>query len=183
MIRSLPQSKAYTIGFKLYVLLYFVFLFAPLLVTCVLAFNDSQFPSLPWKGFTLDWFTADRPDLWRRTVYRFVVRTTPNVFMDVLDCPDPSTLTPVRNRTTTALQSLALLNNPFMILQSERFAGRLEAEAGEDRGRQIALGFGLAFGRRPSPQEEALARALLERHGLFYLCRMLFNASEFIYID
>jgi spermidine/putrescine transport system permease protein len=39
-----------------------VFLFAPLLVTCVLAFNDSQFPSLPWKGFTLDWFTADLPN-------------------------------------------------------------------------------------------------------------------------
>jgi spermidine/putrescine transport system permease protein len=41
--------------------LYFVFLFAPLLVTCILAFNDSQFPSLPWKGFTLEWFTADLP--------------------------------------------------------------------------------------------------------------------------
>jgi len=43
-------------------LLYFLFLFAPLLVTCILAFNDSQFPSLPWKGFTWEWFTADRPD-------------------------------------------------------------------------------------------------------------------------
>jgi spermidine/putrescine transport system permease protein len=28
----------------------------------VLAFNDSQFPALPWKGFTLEWFTADLPD-------------------------------------------------------------------------------------------------------------------------
>jgi spermidine/putrescine transport system permease protein len=42
--------------------LYFVFLFAPLLVTCVLAFNDSQFPALPWKGFTLDWFTGAGPE-------------------------------------------------------------------------------------------------------------------------
>jgi spermidine/putrescine transport system permease protein len=42
--------------------LYFTFLFAPLLVTCVLAFNDSQFPSLPWKGFTLEWFTANLPE-------------------------------------------------------------------------------------------------------------------------
>jgi len=62
MIRSLPQSKGYSIGFKLYVLAYFTFLFAPLLVTCILAFNDSQFPSLPWKGFTLEWFTADLPE-------------------------------------------------------------------------------------------------------------------------
>ncbi len=62
MIRTLPQSKAYSGGFKLYICLYFIFLFAPLVITCVLAFNDSQFPSLPWKGFTLEWFTADRPD-------------------------------------------------------------------------------------------------------------------------
>jgi spermidine/putrescine transport system permease protein len=62
MIRSLPASRAYTYGFKLYVILYFVFLFAPLLVTCVLAFNDSRFPSLPWYGFTLDWFTAGGPE-------------------------------------------------------------------------------------------------------------------------
>ena len=62
MIRSLPQSKRYSWSFKLYVILYFVFLFAPLFVTCVLAFNDSQFPALPWKGFTLDWFTADLPE-------------------------------------------------------------------------------------------------------------------------
>lgn len=59
MIRTLPTSKTYNGLFTLYVVLYFIFLFAPLLVTCVLAFNDSEFPSLPWKGFTLDWFTAN----------------------------------------------------------------------------------------------------------------------------
>lgn len=62
MIRTLPQSRGYTFSFKLYMVLYFIFLFAPLLITCILAFNDSQFPALPWKGFTLEWFTADLPD-------------------------------------------------------------------------------------------------------------------------
>ncbi len=62
MIRTLPTSKTYSRCFKFYVILYFTFLFAPLLVTCVLAFNDSQFPSLPWKGFTVEWFTANLPD-------------------------------------------------------------------------------------------------------------------------
>jgi spermidine/putrescine transport system permease protein len=61
MIRTLPNSKTYTRGFKLYMGLYFIFLFAPLAVTCVLAFNDSQFPALPWNGFTLDWFSAELP--------------------------------------------------------------------------------------------------------------------------
>ncbi len=28
----------------------------------VLAFNDSMFPSLPWKGFTLSWFLGKGPD-------------------------------------------------------------------------------------------------------------------------
>jgi spermidine/putrescine transport system permease protein len=41
---------------------YFLFLFAPLLVTCLLAFNDSGFPSLPWQGFTLDWFLSAGPE-------------------------------------------------------------------------------------------------------------------------
>lgn len=62
MIRSLPNTRPYTLGFKLYVVVFFVFLFAPLFITCVLAFNDSQFPALPWKGFTLEWFTADLPE-------------------------------------------------------------------------------------------------------------------------
>ncbi|EPR40782.1 ABC-type transporter, integral membrane subunit [Desulfovibrio sp. X2] len=62
MIRSLPTSKAYDWSYLAFIVLYFVFLFAPLLVTCVLAFNNSDFPALPWKGFSLDWFTAAGPD-------------------------------------------------------------------------------------------------------------------------
>jgi len=56
MIRSLPNSKFYKFSFTSFIVIYFVFLFLPLLVTCILAFNNSMFPSLPWKGFTLDWF-------------------------------------------------------------------------------------------------------------------------------
>lgn len=59
MIRTLPSSSTYKISFKIYVLCFYIFLFAPLVVTCVLAFNDSNFPSLPWKGFSLDWFMSD----------------------------------------------------------------------------------------------------------------------------
>ncbi len=62
MIRSLPNTRSYLLGFKLYIILYFSFLFAPLLITCILAFNDSQFPSLPWKGFTIEWFTGNLSD-------------------------------------------------------------------------------------------------------------------------
>ena len=40
---------------------YFIFLFAPLVMVSILAFNDSMFPSLPWYGFTLDWFIGKGP--------------------------------------------------------------------------------------------------------------------------
>jgi len=56
MIRSLPTSSLYRIGYRLYVFLFFTFLLMPLVAISVLAFNDSNFISLPWNGFTLDWF-------------------------------------------------------------------------------------------------------------------------------
>ncbi len=62
MIRSLPQNRRYSWSFRIYIILFYTFLFAPLIVTCVLAFNNSDFPSLPWKGFSLDWFFSAGPD-------------------------------------------------------------------------------------------------------------------------
>lgn len=61
MIRSLPSSRKYRWGFDLFIAVYLVFLFAPLVVTMILAFNDSMYPSLPWEGFSLDWFFGDGP--------------------------------------------------------------------------------------------------------------------------
>ena len=56
MIRTLPSSPLYRIGYGVYVFLFFMFLVMPLITISVLAFNDSDFISLPWNGFTLDWF-------------------------------------------------------------------------------------------------------------------------------
>lgn len=126
--------------------------------------------------------TADSPRLWRRSIYRFIVRTTPQRFMRTLDCPDPANLTPRRNVTTTALQSLALFNNDFMLRQSRYFAERLtEATATVDE--QIELAFRLAFARSARQDELAAARELVESEGLMHLCRALFNTNEFIYVD
>ena len=59
MIPSIPQPKSFRGLYGAYVALFFVYLIAPLLVVGVFAFNDSMFPSLPWGGFTLDWFFND----------------------------------------------------------------------------------------------------------------------------
>lgn len=59
MIRTLPCSFIYLTGYRLYITLFYIFLIMPLVTICVLAFNDSNFIALPWKGFSLDWFFAN----------------------------------------------------------------------------------------------------------------------------
>ncbi|PLW77939.1 ABC transporter permease, partial [Cohaesibacter celericrescens] len=59
MIPSIPQPKAGVRLYQAYVALFFLYLAAPLIVVGVFAFNDSLFPSMPWEGFTLDWFIGD----------------------------------------------------------------------------------------------------------------------------
>lgn len=130
-----------------------------------------------------NYVVADKPELWRRTVYRFVVRTTAQPFLTTLDCPNPANLTPSRNVTTTALQSLALLNNEFMLRQAGHFSQRIESEAGSEPRAQIERAWKLAFTRQPSETEVAAAEKLIQSHGLRQLCRMLLNANEFVHVD
>jgi len=59
MIPSIPQPKSFRVTYGAYVAVFFVYLVMPLAVVAVFAFNDSMFPSLPWGGFTLDWFFND----------------------------------------------------------------------------------------------------------------------------
>ncbi|GAA6199589.1 ABC transporter permease [Aquicoccus sp. SU-CL01552] len=62
MIPSIPQSRFLTVSYTAYIALFFIFLALPLVVVAVFAFNDSQFPSLPWEGFTWNWFFGtERP--------------------------------------------------------------------------------------------------------------------------
>ena len=51
-----PQSTFLRLVYGCYMLVFFLYLAAPLVAAGVFAFNDSLFPALPWKGFTLDWF-------------------------------------------------------------------------------------------------------------------------------
>ena len=64
MIPSMPQPRAYRLIYTGYIVAFFVYLALPLTVVAVFAFNDSQFPSLPWQGFTWNWFFGDaRPQI------------------------------------------------------------------------------------------------------------------------
>ena len=58
MIPSLPRSGVTRHAMGAYVAAFFVFLFVPLAVVAVFAFNDANYPAPPWRGFTLDWFVG-----------------------------------------------------------------------------------------------------------------------------
>lgn len=53
------KSPILTFVYVAYIVIFFLYLVAPLLAAGVFAFNDSVFPALPWQGFTLDWFFND----------------------------------------------------------------------------------------------------------------------------
>ena len=58
MIPSLPRPlwlRASTVG---YAIAFFAFLFLPLVIVALFAFNDAAYPAPPWRGFTLDWFVG-----------------------------------------------------------------------------------------------------------------------------
>lgn len=59
MLHSIPRSRTVDWAYRAYIALFFVYLALPLTVVGVFAFNDSQFPSLPWEGFTWNWFFGD----------------------------------------------------------------------------------------------------------------------------
>ncbi len=122
------------------------------------------------------------PATYRRTVYRFTVRSVGNPFLECLDCADPNINVPVRNTTLTALQALALLNDPFMVRQAEYLARRLQEIAADPDG-QIDAAYHLALGRPAQPTERAALTVYARRYGLPAACRVLLNSSEFVFVD
>ena len=125
---------------------------------------------------------ADR-STWRRSIYRFIVRSQTQPFMTSLDCADPSMRVEKRNESLSAIQALALLNNGFMTTQAVEFAARVAREAGDDPNAQLARALRLAFGRAPTDEESTVLLELLRAHGLPAVCRTLVNLNEFTFID
>ncbi len=127
-------------------------------------------------------FSQGGPESCRRSVYRFLFRTLPDPFMSALDCPAGDQLVPVRSNSVTVQQALALWNDPLVLHQSLRFAGRLGRELpGPEAAIRRACEW--CWGRPPTPDEaKALAR-YAERHGVAQVARLLFNSNEFVFVN
>jgi len=141
----------------------------------------------------------------RRSVYLVTRRKYPLTLLRVFDQPTVATNCTRRDASAVPLQSLTMLNDPFVLEQVEHFANRLanlrvEPRGSPTRDRQIDLVFRLALARRPSTTEvkwcaehldkqAAIYRAAklsadqAERKALTSLCHTLLNTSEFLYAE
>lgn len=140
-------------------------------------FKDDHSPVYDYSRFDID-----SPASYRRSVYRFIVRSAPDPFMDRLDCPDASLVTAKRNTTITAIQALALLNNPFMVRQAEHLAARIRTLAQQPT-EQIAWLYRLTLGRDPAPAETQRLAQFAAQHGPENASRAILNSNEFLFVD
>lgn len=100
----------------------------------------------------------------RRSIYTAVARNAMNPFLEVFNAPVPFATTGKRDTTNVPAQSLALLNDPFVIAAATAWAERVWAtiplSVGDDRQR-IELLYRQAVGRLPTPHELRACESLL----------------------
>ena len=126
-------------------------------------------PTLNYDAY--DWAALPKH---RRSIYRFVWRGVPDPFMETLDFPDLGMLAPTRGFSASALQSLSLYNNRFVL----HFSGELgkQLTTPDEAVRRILL-------REPTAEESAGFAAFAQKNGLASLCRVLFNSNEFLFVN
>lgn len=135
----------------------------------------------------------------RRSVYLMTQRIQRHPYLAIFDGADPSTSTAARMTSTTPLQALFLLNDPFVHEQSRLVAERIRQHGSHDAAR-VGWSTELLLARAATTDELvaaqrflAEARALLKRDGVAddhieaeawqAYVRALFRLNEFVYLD
>jgi hypothetical protein len=149
-------------------------------------------------------FTQHKPfkevyDTNRRSVYLMTQRIQRHPYLAIFDGADPSASTGERMTSTTPLQALYLLNDPFAHEQARRLAERVMRHASEDEAR-TSYAYLLLLARPPKPDEQTDAAAFLEKARAILqnersatadveveawsaYVRSLFRLNEFVYLD
>ncbi len=158
-------------------------------------------PSIPtWYAHDTGKTTGDNPKgpldgAGRRSVYLEVRRNVSNPFLEAFDQPKPASTRGQRDMTNVPAQSLALLNNPFVVDQANRWAKATLAQDQTPAARIDDM-FVRALGRAPLPEEKDAAQTLLEQMRQEHaasgadadlqawsdLAHSIMNLKEFIYI-
>jgi hypothetical protein len=143
------------------------------------------------------WGSSSEEDRNRRSVYVAIRRSLNEPVLKTFDMADTDGHCSVRFASVLPTQSLTMLNSRFFNDVAIGFAARVRREAGQAVERQVSRAFGIAFNRRPSPDEltrgvrfiedlesspipgeKAAGSAPLER-----FCLLLLNLNEFLFVD
>ena len=129
------------------------------------------------------WATDTGPQSRKRSLYIYQQRTLTMPFMQTFDglvCEDTM---PRRQTSVTPLQALAMYNGDLVNEEALHFAERLKQHSADPRER-IEYAFAIALGRPPASEEVAeLQEYASTDAALPGLCRILYNANEFVYVD
>ena len=158
-------------------------------------------PEMTWRYTQHQPFMAADKDFAtsKRSVYLMQQRIRRQPFLDLFDGADPNAVTGVRPLTTTALQALYTMNDPFFHEQADALAVRVGMAYGSDAER-LRYAFGVLYGRAPTPEEVRDARQFLtaaraslaatavpeyrkNREAWASLMRVLLSSNEFLTLD
>lgn len=127
--------------------------------------GPSVFPPQPANAMQASqvkktWTASTGPDRYRRGMYTFFWRVTPNPELVVFDAPGAMTACTRRDRSNTPLQALTLLNDTAFHEFAQAFGLRLLREE-PDRLKRLTRAFQLAVARPPQPAELQLLREFI----------------------
>jgi hypothetical protein len=124
----------------------------------------------------------------RRSLYITNRRSGTHGFLLTFDAPpmDNGNM-PQRFRAALPTQSLAMMNNEFVLASAAALAGRTREESGGDFDRRIRRAFELVYGHAPEPEQVRLAHGAIESNGgeesaWRTLCQALLASNEFLYV-
>ncbi len=113
-------------------------------------------------GSTAKYVEGQGSALYRRSLYTFWKRTVPPPSMITFDAASRDNCTVKRQRTSTPLQALVLMNDPQIIEAARVIAYRSIEEAKPDLNARIDFIFRLATSRFPAEDEQAALREYFE---------------------
>ncbi|MDB6136038.1 MAG: hypothetical protein JWM59_4281 [Verrucomicrobiales bacterium] len=131
--------------------------------------------------------TPDIPAHHRRSIYLFARRNLRFPLFEVFDRPDSNMPCSRRDHSTTAIQSLTLLNSQFSLETAQALAARVTSDKTTGPVQWIDNLHAILFSRPPQEPELRLGLDFLAAHpgpeGLTHYCLALLNTNEAITVD
>ena len=147
-------------------------------------------------------------DEFRRSIYVQVRRSMPLGMLEPFDLAGMAPNCERRTFSTVAPQSLLMMNNDFLVKQSEAFARRIEETSSAEPTARIQRTWQLAYGRIPTDKESLRATEFLSVQSAYFdearaklpeaerpkqtppatqalalLCQALLSSNAFLYVD